>query len=158
VTDGCRLHRKIVDHVIAVGRGRGVFSVQEDGGGVMNRGNRLRRAALVLALLVLAAIVTAVARSAAKTAISKQLTARSRGGGMGVLMVVSPRCKVAVIDFDAKFSHVTAHRLTVSGVPLCYGKKGTYSWKVTSGKLKLKKIRDACKPEVGLFAGTWSRA
>jgi hypothetical protein len=124
----------------------------------MNRGNGLRRAALVLALLVLAATVTGAATSAPKTAIPKKLTGRWRGGGMGVLMVVSPQGKVTVIDFVARFSHVTAHRLTVSGVPLCSGKKGTYHWKVASGHLKLEKIHDACKAEVGLFAGTWSRA
>jgi hypothetical protein len=43
---------------------------------VMNRRNRLSRAALVLALLVLAGIVTGVAESATKTAIPKQLTGR----------------------------------------------------------------------------------
>jgi hypothetical protein len=43
---------------------------------VMNRRNRVGRAALVLVLLVLAAIVTGVAESAVKTAIPKQLTGR----------------------------------------------------------------------------------
>jgi hypothetical protein len=124
----------------------------------MNRGNGPRRAAFVLALVLLAAMAAGVAPSAAKSVIPKQLTGRWRGGGQGVLMVVSPKGNVTVIDFVAKFSHVTAHRLTVSGVPLCSGKKGTYHWKVANGRLKLKKIHDACKAEVGLFAGTWSRA
>jgi hypothetical protein len=124
----------------------------------MNRGSGLRRATLALVLLVLAATVTAVATSATKTALPKKLTGRWRGGGMGVLMVVSPKGNVTVIDFVAKFSHVTKHRLTVSGVPLCSGEKGTYHWKVASGRLKLTKIHDPCKQEIGLFAGTWSRA
>ena len=124
----------------------------------MNRGNGLRRAALVLALLVLAATAAGVAPAAAKGGIPKQLTGSWRGGGQGVLMVVSAKGNVTVSDFVAWFSHVTAHRLTVSGVPLCSGKKGTYHWKVANGHLRLKKIHDACKPEVGLFAGTWSRA
>jgi len=40
----------------------------------MKQGNRLRRAALVLAPLVLAAAVTGVAASAAKTPVPRQLT------------------------------------------------------------------------------------
>jgi hypothetical protein len=50
----------------------------------MKRGNRLYRAALVLALLVLAATVTGVAASATTTAIPKQLTGNGRNttGGL----------------------------------------------------------------------------
>jgi ABC-type phosphate transport system substrate-binding protein len=42
--------------------------------GVIKRRRRLRRAAFVLALLVLAATATGVAESAAKTAIPEKLT------------------------------------------------------------------------------------
>ena len=84
----------------------------------MNRRNRVRRAALVLALLVLAAIVTGVAESAAKTAIPKQLTGRWGREKQTMLMVVSSRGKVDWNDtYHAELSHVTAHRLTLSYVP-----------------------------------------
>ena len=126
----------------------------------MKPGTRLRRAGLVLALLVLAAMVTGVAESAATTVVPKQLT--GRWGRGGVLMAVSSRGKVEIDVYHAKFSRVTAHRLTVSGVPTCSG-TGTYRWKFTniqgaSDKLKLKKIHDACRVRVGLFAGTWLTA
>src|SRR5215471_3415151 len=78
--------------------------------GVMNRRNRLRRAALVLALLVLAAIVTGVAASATTTAIPEKLTGKwERNHGMR--MVVSPRGAVEIdpvfaMDVHAELSHV----------------------------------------------------
>jgi len=131
----------------------------------MNRRNRLRHAAIVLALLVLAAIVTGVAASAANTVIPKQLSGRwGRGGDKtDVLMVVSPRGKVDINDtYHAKFSRVTAHRLSIGGIPSCSG-TGTYRWKFTnhqhsSDKLKLTKIHDACQVRVGLFSGIWLTA
>jgi hypothetical protein len=88
----------------------------------------MRNTTLVLALLVLAAIVTGVTESAAKTAIPKQLTGKWEGQN-GVRMVVGPRGKVnvskAMINragwYHAKFSRVTAHgqhgRLSISGIP-----------------------------------------
>lgn len=136
----------------------------------MNRKNRLRHVPLVLALLLLAAIETGVAASAAKTVIPRRLTgAWGRGGDNYGLIVVSTRGKIEikVIEgaYHAKFSRVTAHRLTVSYVPgltvsalpSC-SRKGTYRWKVANHQLELKKIHDACEPRVGLFAGVWLRA
>jgi hypothetical protein len=90
----------------------------------------------------------------------KQLTGRWDRINWGVVMVVGPRGKVAVHNsgagwYYAKFSRVTAHRLSISGVPSCSG-TGTYRWTITakfSGwSLNLKKIHDACKPRVNLFA------
>jgi hypothetical protein len=151
---------------------------------MMNRRNRLRRGTLVLALLVLAAIVTGVAASATKTVLPKQLSgAWGRGGDTYGRMIVSPRGRVEIDQVcgtsssstcrgyhgHAKFSHVTAHRLTISYVPgltvsdepSCNG-TGTYRWKFTniqgaSDKLKLTKIHDACKARVHLVLGTWLR-
>ena len=72
--------------------------------------------------------------------------------------------------YHAKFSRVTAHRLTISYVPgltisdepSC-NRTGTYRWKFTnikgaSNHLKLKKIHDACQARVHLFTGTWLTA
>ena len=127
------------------------------------------RAALVLALLVLAAIVTGVAESAAKTAIPKRLTGTwERNNGGKVLMEVGSRGKVSVgrswsVRYHTKFSHVTAHRLSISGIPSCSG-TGTYRWNLPGdlsggpSPLTIKKIHDACKPRVDLFeASDWQR-
>jgi len=117
----------------------------------------------VLALTLAAAIVTGVAQSAATTVIPKQLSGRWGREHQTVLMVVSPRGKVDIDStYHARFSHVTAHRLTVSGIPSC-DRTGTYRWKFTniqgaSDHLKLKKIHDACGVRVGLFAGLWLTA
>jgi hypothetical protein len=131
---------------------------------MMNSRKRLRRTALLLAPLVLAAIVTGVAASAAKTVIPKQLTGSWQQENKVLTMVVSRRGKVKIYDFGvyhARFSRVTAHRLSISG--LCSG-TATYRWTITKGvpglgraqlKLKLKKIHDACKSRVEQFAGTW---
>jgi hypothetical protein len=129
------------------------------------------KTALVLALFVLAAIVTGVAESATKTAIPKQLTGDwRRNDGKG--LVVGSRGKVKVISdpgnlaeaavyVNAKFLHVTAHRLSISGLPSCSG-TGTYRWTIRIGHLpgslnrgyilRLTKIHDACKARVGRFA------
>jgi hypothetical protein len=137
----------------------------------VNRRYRLLRAALVLALLVLAAIVTGVASSAATTVIPKQLSGRWGREHQTVLMVVSSGGKVEINDtYHTTFSRVTAHRLTisyvpsltVSDVPSC-NRTGTYRWKFTnhqhsSDKLTLTKIHDACKARVHLFAGMWVTA
>src|SRR5262249_26839347 len=129
-----------------------------EGSTMTNRRNRLRRAALVLALLVLAVIVTGVAASATNTVIPKRLTG-SWGRQNAWWMVVSTEGKVKIdagAVYHAKFSRVTAHRLTVSGVPSCSG-TGTYRWTITkdmfsgSDLLKLTKIHDACKPRVNMF-------
>ena len=129
------------------------------------------RAALLLALLVLAAILTGVASSATKTVLPKQLSGRWGREHQTVLMVVSRRGKVDIVDtYHATFSSVTAHRLTISYVPgltvsdepSC-NRTGTYRWKFTniqgaSDHLKLTKIHDACKARVHLFAGIWVTA
>ena len=114
--------------------------------------------------------------------IPKQLSgAWGRGGDTYGRMIVSPRGRVEIDQVcgasssatclgyhgHAKFSRVTAHRLTisyvpgltVSDVPTC-DRTGTYRWKFTniqgaSDHLKLTKIHDACKPRVGLLAGIW---
>jgi hypothetical protein len=129
-----------------------------------NRRNRLRRAALVLALLVLAAIVTGVAASATKTVIPKQLTGSWSRLGIGGI-TVSPRGRVTINPFGtdhARFSHVTAQRLNISRYS-CSG-TGTYRWTILNHgdvigepghELKLTKIHDACKQRVGLFSGRW---
>jgi len=132
----------------------------------MNRRNRLRRAALLLALLVLAAIVTGVAASATTTVIRTRLTGSWGRQNNPWWMIVSTRGKVKITAdavYHAKFSRVTAHRLTVTGIPSCSG-TGTYRWAITkdlfSGGdlLKLKKIHDACKPRVNLLTdGSWGR-
>ena len=49
-------------------------------------------------------------------------------------------------------------RLSMSGVPVCYPKKGLYRWKVANRKLTLTKLKDTCAAEVGLFSGVWTRA
>ena len=118
------------------------------------------RAALVLALLVLAAIVTGVAASATNTVIPKQLTGRWESGNATV-MVVGPRGKVniskAMINkagwYHAKFSRVTAQRLSISGPRSCSG-TGTYRWgfHISLGSwLFFTKIHDACKQRVNLL-------
>ena len=127
----------------------------------MKQRNRLPRAALVLALLMLAATVTGVAASATKTAIPAKLTGKWKRGD-GVQMIVSRRGTVEIdpgrflADGQAKFSHVTAHRLSIGLRSNCAG-TGTYSWNLARGQLKLTKIQDACPTRVGRFAGTWRR-
>jgi hypothetical protein len=128
---------------------------------MMNRRNRLRRAALVLALLMLGAIVTGVADSATNTVIPKQLTGK-RESGNGTAMVVGPRGKVNFSKapgtskagwYHAQFSHVTAHRLIISGPRSCSG-TGTYRWGIKAdwaGWLEFTKIHDACKMRVNLL-------
>ena len=116
------------------------------------------------------AVTGRVAASAATTVIPKQLTG---DWWQGREMFVGPRGKVAIYDMQAvhaRFSRVTAHRLSISGgtlpgLPLpasCSG-AGTYRWTVLNHgdvigepghELKLKKIHDACKQRVGL-AGIW---
>jgi hypothetical protein len=147
-------------------------------GGVLTRGNRLRRAGLVLALLVLAAIVTGVAASATTTVIPDRLTGRWERGN-GTVMTVGARGKVNISGaqnnqkgwWHTKFSRVTSHRLTVSAipgltdtvVPSC-SRTGTYRWTFTTRgfgghPLKLTKIHDPCEPRVGLLTGDlWGRA
>lgn len=125
----------------------------------------MRRATLVLALLVLAAIVTGVAASATKTAIPKQLIGKWERES-GVVMVVGPRGEVKFSKaadtttagwYHAKFSHVRAHRLSVSGAS-CSG-TGTYRWAIATQqglvswtRISFKKIHDACKRRVNLLS------
>jgi hypothetical protein len=142
---------------------------------MLTRRNRLRRAAHVLALLVLAAIVTGVAASATNTVVPKQLTGGWSRLGTSVRSIgVGPRGKVTIYPFGtdhARFSRVTAHRLIISGPASivdpgpCSG-TGTYRWTIATipygdiykpgHQLTLTKIHDACKPRVGLFSGRWS--
>src|SRR5262245_15223297 len=130
----------------------------------MNRRNRLRRAALLLALFVLAATVTGVATSATTTVIPKQLTGRWELPDTQMVMVVRPQGKVNISKgapwhragwYHAKLSGVTVHqhhgRLSISGPRSCSG-TGTYSWKIFhptgwfrgSHSLAFTKIHDAC--------------
>jgi len=144
----------------------------------MKRGNRLRRATPVLALLLLAATVTGVAESATKTANPKLLTGRWNqwDHGKSTVMVVSRPGRVEIdqscsaslttpatctsYDDHAEFSHVTAHRLRISGIPSCSG-TGRYRWTITLARtwvgsrdyaFRLTKIHDPCKARVNLFA------
>src|SRR5262249_31605578 len=63
----------------------------------MKRGNRLRRAALLLALLVLAATVTGVAESAANTVIPKPLTGSLERHGLQMNVHSSGEVVIAAI-------------------------------------------------------------
>ena len=138
--------------------------------GVIKRGNRLRRAALLLALLVLAAIVTGVAASASNTVLPRPLQGRWERNGWA--MRIYSRGLVViwggqVDEGDAEFSPLTAHRLTTGDATFlsssCSATTGTYRWTIThrppvsEAQLKLKKIHEACKPRGNLFAGVWSR-
>ena len=129
----------------------------------MNRRNRLRRAALVLALLVLAAIVTGVAASAKKTVVPKQMTGHWRRNGWSMHVWSWGEVPLWLQGrevYDAEISRVTAHRLTIGGPRYdggCPGTTGRYRWKVASHQLKLTKIHDACKARVNEFAGVWLR-
>ena len=73
-------------------------------------------------------------------------------------MTVKTNGKVRIIDFTATFSPLSGGRLSMSGVPVCYPKKGLYRWKVANRKLTLTKLKDTCAAEVGLFSGVWTRA
>jgi len=129
----------------------------------VKRGNRLRRAALVLAPLLLAAVVTEVAASATTTVVPQKMTGRWERGD-GTVIVVGPRGKVNISKgiinksgwFHTTFSHVTAHRLSISGPRSCSG-TGTYRWGIIhrtwpGGYLfKLTKIHDPCKLRVDLM-------
>ena len=102
----------------------------------MNRRNRLRCAALVLALLMLAAIVTGVAAAATKTAIPKQLTGNwYRPSHRGWVLTVRSNGKGGFTQGlgggDLEFSPVAAHRLAIRG-GACWSPAGTYHWKVAS--------------------------
>jgi len=142
----------------------------------MNRRDRLRRAALVLGLLVLAASVSGVAASATTTVVPKQLTGRWTSINDGPLMVVGRRGKVNFsktgVGKDgwnhARFSHVTAHnlfgRLSISGMLPSCSETGTYRWTIffsisqSGPHLNFKKIHDACKQRVDVFlSNTWRR-
>jgi hypothetical protein len=138
----------------------------------MKQRNRLRRAALVLALLVLAAIVTGVAASATKTLPPTPLTGRwARPNWGGDLLFVRPRGKVEVRAngwYFARIKRGAAHQLRISGIRSCSG-TGTYRWTITvkvpagfvppAYALTFKKIHDACKLRVNLLrAHTWWRS
>src|SRR5262249_20210343 len=56
-----------------------------------------------------------------------------------------------------KFSPRPGGRLSISGVPVCYPKRGLYRWEVANHRLTLTKLKDTCAAEVGLFAGVWRR-
>jgi hypothetical protein len=72
-------------------------------------------------------------------------------------MAVKASGDVNIIDFIAKFSLRPGGRLSISGVPVCYPKRGLYRWQVANRRLTLTKLNDACAAEVGLFAGVWKR-
>ena len=132
----------------------------------MNRRNRLRRATPVLALLVLAVIVTGVAGSATTTVVPKQLTGRwALPFSNGTVMVVGRRGKVTIHHerrYHLKFLRVTEYGLaplgwlTISGGPRSCSGTGTYGWKTWYGLgdgpfLHFKTIHDPCKPRVNLL-------
>jgi hypothetical protein len=143
-----------------------------EGSTMANRRNWLRRAALVLALLVPAAIVTGVAESAGRTAPPTPLTGRwARPNWGGDLLFVRPRGKVEVRAngwYFARIKRGAAHRLRISGIRSCSG-TGTYRWGITyhgdalsshyGYELSFKKIHDACKLRVNLLAAhAWWRS
>jgi hypothetical protein len=127
---------------------------------------RLRPAAFVLALIVLAAIVTGVATPATSTVIPKRLTGRWKRDD-GEVMIIGRR---GMVSFNsallnkpgwthAEFLHFTRHphRLTISGPRWC-SRTGIYHWGIgvqygfrNSWVLTLKKIRDACRLRVSLM-------
>ena len=72
-------------------------------------------------------------------------------------MAVKANGDVNIIDFIAKFSPLPGGRLSISGVPVCYPKRGLYRWGVADRRLTLTKLKDTCAAEVGLFAGVWRR-
>jgi hypothetical protein len=145
-----------------------------EGSTVVKRGNRLRRAAIVLALLVFAAIVTGVAQSTATTAVPKLLAGNWEGPYWPRQMVIGARGKVEIgagRGYHGEFSHVTAHkkhgrdewvgRLSISGIRSCSG-TGTYRWTITNLRslsggsscfLKFTEIHDACQLRVNLLTG-----
>jgi hypothetical protein len=124
----------------------------------MNNRSPLRRAALVLALLVLEAIVTGVAASATTSGVHKQLTGHWRRGG--AVMDIDPLGLGGIgrgrERFGLVFEPLGSHRLGISGAPSCSG-TGIYRWRVANRKLKLTTIHDVCKSRVGWLAGTWRR-
>jgi hypothetical protein len=131
----------------------------------MKRGNRLRCLPLVLALFVLAAIVSGVAASATTTAPPSSLTGSwGRPNWGGDLLFVRPRGKVLIREngwHHGRFKRLAAHRLRISGIRPCFG-TGTYRWGITHDNdalsshygywLKLRVIHDACKLRVNLLA------
>ena len=142
-------------------------------------GRRWRQAAwrCWAVVLVVAAVVVPIA-SAADTkagAVPANLVGRwtrtvtaadwKRAGATGFVtsvvgpqtMVVKANGNVTVVDFTAKFLPLSGGRLSISGVPVCYAKKGLYGWKVAGRKLTFTKLKDTCAPEVGLFTGVWTR-
>ena len=72
-------------------------------------------------------------------------------------MTVKPNGNVSVIDFTAKFSPLSGGRVSISGVPVCYPRKGLYRWRLANRSLTLTKVKDTCPAEVGLFTGVWKR-
>ena len=72
-------------------------------------------------------------------------------------MAVKANGDVSIIDFTAKFSPLSGGRLSISGVPVCYPKRGLYRWKVANRRLTLTKLKDTCAAEVGLFTGVWKK-
>ena len=142
-------------------------------------GKRWRKAArLCWAVILAGAVIVIPVASAADTAASavppnlvgrwtRTVTAADwkRAGATGFVtsfvgpytMAVKPNGKVSIIDFTSTFSPLSGGRVSISGVPVCYPKKGLYRWKVASRKLKLTKLKDTCAAEVGLFTGIWTR-
>jgi hypothetical protein len=139
---------------------------------MLTRRSRLRRVALVLALIVLAAIVTGIAASATSTVVPNQLTGKYGLTGRwallygGTVMVVGPRGNVTIHRgrwwYHAKFLRVTEHglapqgRMSISGGPRSCSGTGTYAWAqwygLTPGQfLHFTTIHDACKPRVDLL-------
>ena len=143
-------------------------------------GGRWRKAAWRCWAVVLAgAVVIPVASGAAETKASavppklagkwtRTVTAADwkRAGATGFVtsvvgpmtMTVQANGKVRIYDFTAKFSPLSDGSLTISGVPVCYARKGLYRWNVANRRLTLSKLKDTCAAEDGLFTGVWKRA
>src|SRR5262245_35566843 len=130
---------------------------------------------VVLAIALVVPLASATASETKASAVPAQLVGKwtrtvtaadwKRAGATGFVtsvvgpmtLTVKPNGMIFIYDFSAKFSPLPGGRLSISGVPVCYPKKGLYRWKVASRRLTLTKLKDACAAEVGLFTGVWKR-
>jgi len=118
----------------------------------------------VLVLLVLAATVTGVAESAAKTLPPTPLTGRwARPWGRPAVRQTRGKVEVRANGwYFARIKRGAAHQLRIGGIRSCSG-TGTYRWGITDHgyeglssrygyELAFKKIHDSCKLRVDLLA------
>lgn len=71
-------------------------------------------------------------------------------------MYIGADGSVALAEFTARLS-ASGNRVTFGGVPGCGKTKGLYRWTVVNRRLTLTSLRDACRLEVGLLAGVWTK-